>query len=90
MIPSFSLKEQITLLKSILKEEKNRLENLENTNLLLDPENILKRGYTLTFSHGMLIKNVLQLKPGDQIMSKWKDGTAISSVDEIQNSNSKE
>lgn len=72
--------------KASLKEEKNRLDTIENTIHLLDPIHVLKRGYSITFSNGMLIKSALQLKPGDRIESKWIDGTAISSVEEINES----
>jgi len=71
-------------LKIFLKEEKNKLEKFEGTNHLLDPARVLKRGYTLTYSRGMLIKSALQLKPGDTIESKWFDGTALSAVEEIK------
>ena len=78
------------LLKSSIKEEKKRLEKMESANHLLDPVHILKRGYTLTFSRGMLIKSALQLKPGDQIESKWSDGNALSSINEIHKSKPEE
>jgi exodeoxyribonuclease VII large subunit len=77
-------KNTILLVKGFLKEEKQRLEQFGNKNHLLDPVHILKRGYTLTYSGGMLIKNPQQLKPGDQIESKWGGGTALSTIDEIQ------
>lgn len=75
-----------SLLKTKLKEEKARLERLESANHLLDPVRVLKRGYTLTYADGMLIKSPSQLKPGDTIVSKWYDGNAVSSVDEIHTS----
>ena len=74
------------LIRSALKDENNRLEKMESANHLLDPAHILKRGYSLTFYRGMLIKSVLQLKPGDHIESKWSDGIALSSVNEIHQS----
>jgi len=69
--------------KAFLKEEKTHLEKLENANHLLDPVHIMKRGYTLTFSNGVLIKRVSQLKPGDKIESKWNDGSALSTVEKV-------
>jgi exodeoxyribonuclease VII large subunit len=71
------------LLKSSLKEEKQHLATVENTLHLLDPVHILKRGYTLTYSQGKLIKSALHLKPGDQIESKWIDGTTVSTVEKL-------
>lgn len=83
-------KNTATLLKIVLKEERARLEKMESTNHLLDPVHILKRGYTITYSDGMLIKSPLQLKPGDKIISKWYNGSAASSVDEIHTSKPEE
>lgn len=71
------------VLKSYLKEEISHLASMEGKLQLLDPVHILKRGYTLTYSKGKLIKSVLQLKPGDKIESKWIDGIVLSTVDEL-------
>ena len=83
---SMAQKNLVISAKSLVKEEKNRLEKMESTIHLLDPVHVLKRGYSLTFSGGMLIKSASQLKPGDRIESKWSDGSAVSSVEEIRQS----
>ena len=83
---SMAQKNLVGQIKASLKDEKNRMERIENTIHLLDPIHVLKRGYSITFSNGMLIKSASQLKPGDRIESKWSDGTAISSVEEINES----
>ncbi|MDP4208580.1 MAG: exodeoxyribonuclease VII large subunit [Bacteroidota bacterium] len=73
----------ITLLvKSSLKDEHKRLERFETSNHLLDPSHILKRGYSLTFRNGTLIKSAATLTPGDVIETKWNDGSATSIVNQ--------
>lgn len=72
------------LIKSKLKEENQKIYQLETTNHLLDPLLILKRGYTLTFRKGILIKTASQLEPGDTITSKWFDSSIQSTVEQNQ------
>jgi exodeoxyribonuclease VII large subunit len=67
--------------KSIVKEESQRLHQFETANHLLDPVHVLKRGYTLTFRDGKLIKTSTRAKPGDILTTKWFDGTVQSTVD---------
>jgi len=77
-------KSLILLIKGSLKDEKKRLAQFESTNLLLDPAYVLKRGYTLTFCNGILIKSSRQLETGDIIDNKWSDGKASSIINKIQ------
>ena len=72
------------LVKSSIKEEQQRLYQMETTNHLLDPLHILKRGYTLTFRDGVLIKTSSQVKMGDTLTSKWFDGSIDSIVEQKQ------
>ena len=71
-------------LQQFLKQEKRTLDQHGNSLHLLDPAKILKRGYSITFVKGKLIKSITQVKPGDQIESIWVDGSASSSVNEIK------
>lgn len=73
-------KNALLLIKSSFQKEQKKLEQLETTNNLLNPVHIMKRGYSLTYSNGMLIKSALKLKPGDIIESKWIDGCAYSTI----------
>ena len=72
------------LVKSTIKEEKQRLYQMETTNHLLDPLHILKRGYTLTLRDGVLIKTASQVKMGDTLTSMWFDGSIHSTVEQKQ------
>ena len=46
-----------------------------------DPETALAKGYTLTLDkNGKFVRNASQLKPGDTLTTKFKDGTVESTV----------
>lgn len=74
----------LLLTKNTIREENKRLGSFENTVKLLDPAMVLKRGYTMTFLNGTLIKSVTQLKQGDAIENVWHDGHAFSTVGTIR------
>ncbi len=70
--------------KSILYTEKQSLllENLTNRAILLDPENILKRGYSITYFNGVKLKNLNKLNENDEIITKLFSGKIRSTVKE--------
>lgn len=78
-----SAKKLKMILKAQLKNEHSKLEQDARKIDLLDPVHILKRGYSLTFCNGLLIKNAENLKPGDVIESKWHKNAALSKVLQI-------
>lgn len=63
-----------------LEKNKSHLETLEQKLELLNPENILKKGYSLTIKDGKIITNVSELKDGDTITTKLSIGTINSKV----------
>jgi len=63
--------------------EKAALLNLESKTKILSPENILKRGYSITRLNGKTVNKADILKPGDKIESYFADGKASSIVEEI-------
>lgn len=69
-----------------LKQKSRNLGQYESSIHFLDPSNVLKRGYSISFVNGKLIKSVTQVKPGDQINSIWVDGTSVSTINEIKQS----
>ena len=71
------------LIKHLLNNEQKRLSKLDNANELLNPLQILKRGYTITYHHGKIVKSVKHLKEGDTIENTWIDGKASSTVNEV-------
>jgi len=66
-----------------LKTLTARLDLLENKLNLLKPENILKRGYSITTVNGKALKSATEVKTGDQIISKLHHGKLISIVEKI-------
>lgn len=60
--------------------ESQKLENHLKALKFLDPINILKRGYSLSYFKGMLIKESGNLKSGDEIQTRLYKGQFTSTV----------
>ena len=56
------------------------LKNLENTLQLLNPENVLQRGFSITSINGRIIKNSDHISKDDQIDTQLFEGTLRSRV----------
>ncbi|MGQ1787170.1 MULTISPECIES: exodeoxyribonuclease VII large subunit [unclassified Saccharicrinis] len=52
----------------------------EKTNSLLNPENILKKGYSITYHNGKAVKDAKELAKGDVITTRLSDGEVDSTV----------
>jgi len=63
-----------------LKSESMELANAGQKLILLDPQVVLKRGYSLTFSNGNLIKNSFQVGEGDELETRVYSGIIHSKV----------
>ena len=71
----------------LVNASRNRL-NIINSQLtifsnslkILDPENVLKRGYTITSLNGKILKKCDQVKKEDVLDTKFSDGTVKSKV----------
>lgn len=63
-----------------LDKEKIKLENIETKLKLLNPENILKKGYSLTLVEGKIVKSINSVKKGSIIDTKFSDGIIKSEV----------
>lgn len=63
-----------------LDKEKIKLENIETKLNLLNPENILKKGYSLTLVEGKIVKSINSVKKGSIIDTKFSDGIVKSEV----------
>lgn len=71
----------------LVNASKNRL-NIINSQLtgfgnslkILDPENVLKRGYTITSLNGKILKKCGQVKKEDVLDTKFSDGSVKSKV----------
>jgi exodeoxyribonuclease VII large subunit len=64
-----------------IRAEKKNLNSIQEKLRLVDPQNILKRGYSLTMLNGKIVKSVNQIKIGDQLETRLSDGTVESTVE---------
>ncbi|MCF6357548.1 MAG: hypothetical protein L3J54_07050, partial [Draconibacterium sp.] len=65
--------------KMIFREEE-KIHINENSVRLLNPENILKRGYSLTLKDGEILKSASQLNINDEIETRFNDGKVKSKI----------
>lgn len=70
--------------KSILFTQKQNLilQNLTNRTTLLDPINILKRGYSITYFKGERLNDLTKINENDEIITKLFSGIIRSTVKE--------
>ena len=66
-----------------IKTEKKYLNSIQEKLRLVDPQNILKRGYSLTMINGKIVKSVEQIKTGDILETRLSDGKVESKVEKI-------
>jgi len=64
----------------LLTKEQERLYRHENTVRLLNPENVLNRGYTLTLKAGKIVKSAALLGVNDEIETRFADGKIQSKI----------
>ena len=69
--------------ENLYKEKRIKLNNLIDKLNLVNPLNVLKRGYTLTYINDKVIENTKKIKKNDIIKTKFMDGYIISKVEEI-------
>jgi exodeoxyribonuclease VII large subunit len=65
--------------KMVFKEQQ-RIHFYENTARLIHPENVLKRGYTITTKDGKIIKSAYQLNVNEEIETRFADGNVKSKI----------
>jgi len=69
----------------LIAKQKSMLQNMDNRNALLDPQNILKRGYSITYLNGNKLKSNQSLKEDDEIITKLFKGFVRSTIKEKMN-----
>lgn len=68
----------------------SRLDNLEKVIRLLDPANVLRRGYSITRHMGKILKNVSLLRKGDVIDTTLFEGVIRSIVETAKEAKERE
>lgn len=80
---TFIERTKLDLMNLTMKNIENtrvRLSGIENTLGILDPVNVLKRGYTLTSRDGVIIKSARYLNREDIIDTRFSDGEVKSRI----------
>lgn len=60
---------------------RKKIETAENTLKILDPQNVLKRGYTITSLNGRILKSCKEVEADDLISTLFSDGSVQSRVE---------
>ena len=68
------------LVNQQLQQQQNNLKLIETKLQLLDPQQLLKKGYSFTTHNGKLVTSIAQLTSGDTITTTLADGTIDSIV----------
>lgn len=71
-------------LTASFKNEKLRLQHIQKTVELLRPENILQRGYSITYVNGKLAKKAGTISAGDTLRTQTSQGELISTLQEYK------
>jgi exodeoxyribonuclease VII large subunit len=74
---------KIRIFETIRTEKKN-LNLIQEKLRLVDPQNILKRGYSLTMMNGKILKSIQLVKVGDLLETRLSDGIVESKVEKIE------
>ena len=75
--------EQAATTRLTAKEQKLQLLSTKLT--ALDPYAVLRRGYTITENdRGQVMRQPAQLQPGDTLVTRFAEGTAVSTVDAVK------
>ena len=72
--------DMVSLTSNIMSQKKVKTDSLENALKILDPANVLKRGYTITSLDGKIIKSSGETSENDIIDTKFSDGSVKSKV----------
>ena len=73
--------------QQLLKYQKQRLDSLEKNVEILDPINVLKRGFSITKFNGKSIKNPNDLEIGQKVETILYEGEFISKIEKIKPKN---
>jgi exodeoxyribonuclease VII large subunit len=66
--------------RKMIFREQEKIHINENSVRLLNPENILKRGYSLTLKDGEIVKSAVQLNVNDELETRFADGKVKSKI----------
>jgi exodeoxyribonuclease VII large subunit len=67
----------------ILKDQQAKLSVIDEKIRLVDPFQVLKRGYSLTYRQGKLVRSIQDLARGDQLETRLHDGEIKSEIMDV-------
>jgi len=70
-------------IKSLFQTQDERVKHLEQGIRLLDPANVLKRGYSITYQNKKAVKTSSELSEGDMIRTRLYKGSIKSKVEGV-------
>lgn len=65
---------------NFIRQQQTEVTSLEKNVQLLDPVNVLRRGFTITYQNGNVIKSISEVKTGEQVTTQTADGEITSTV----------
>lgn len=68
-----------------LTQERHRLELVQQRLYDASPDRLLARGYSMTLKDGQLVKDAAQLRPGDEIVTRFARGEAKAKIIRMKN-----
>lgn len=71
-------------IKEAIRRENTKLRNIDQAIRLVHPENILKKGFSITYSGGKVLKGIEGINKGDTIETKLYRGYINSKIESIR------
>jgi exodeoxyribonuclease VII large subunit len=71
----------------LLAREHREILHIEKNIAILDPANVLKRGYSITLRDGKLVSSIDDLHPGDRLTTVLSSGSVSSVVEQLNQTN---
>ena len=68
--------------RALLKRRTHDFTAVEEKLQLLSPENVLKRGYSITLKNGKAVTDAAELQAGDKLVTRFYQGGVVSTVEE--------
>ena len=65
----------------LMQRRMRECDDLDGKLRLLSPDNVLRRGYSITLKDGKAVTNAADLRPGDKIVTKLHEGEAVSVIE---------
>ena len=72
----------VSSVRKLIRNEEKRVDTLTNSLEILNPENVIKRGYTITYQNGKVVKSLQNLETGNIIETLLIDGLIKSKITE--------